>query len=244
MSHDDFDFEAIRGLPAPLPAGERLLWQGTPRFKALALRAYHVRKVIIYFLALVAWRVTVGVVYSQSLHEVLLSCLLLIVSGSLAVGVLCLLAYCSSRTTIYTITSQRVLLRHGIAVPMTMNVPFKAVDGAALKLFADGTGDLALTVARHQRVGYLITWPHLRPGQITRPQPGFRALGDAENAAHILSQALARDAGMEPADVAIEVADLPARPRTQPQTAVGLANTSHSAAAGASRSAAPRPAAA
>lgn len=197
MSHDDFDFEPMRGLPAPLPTGEQLLWQGAPRFKSLALRAYHVRKVIIYFLALVAWRVTVGLLYSQPSRDVWVSCALLVVMGSLAVGVLCLLAYLSSRTTVYTITSRRVLLRHGIAVPMTMNVPFKSIDGAALKVFANGTGDVALVVAKNQRVGYLITWPHLRPGHITRPQPSFRALSDADNAARILGQALARDAGVD-----------------------------------------------
>ena len=214
MSHDDFDFEPMRGLPAALPAGEQLLWQGTPRFKSLALRAYYVRHVIIYFLALVAWRVTVGVVYSQPSHDVWVSCTLLVVMGGLAVGVLCLLAYLSSRTTVYTITSRRVLLRHGIAVPMTINVPFKSIEGAALKVFANGTGDIALAVAKNQRVGYLITWPHLRPGHITQPQPSFRALSDAENAARILGQALARDAGVE----ATEPSSLRAR---APGNAVG-----------------------
>jgi hypothetical protein len=226
MSHDDFDFEPTRGLPAALPAGEQLLWQGTPRFKSLALRAYYVRHVIIYFLALVAWRVTMGLVYSQPSHDVWVSCALLLVMGSLAVGVLCLLAYLSSRTTVYTITSRRVLLRHGIAVPMTMNVPFKSIEGAALKVFANGTGDVALAVAKNQRVGYLITWPHLRPGHLTQPQPSFRALSDAENAARILGQALARDAGVEATE------PLPLRTRAP----------SH--AAGGARSGTPRPAAA
>ena len=32
MSHDDFAFEPRRGLPAVLPDGERLLWQGSPRW--------------------------------------------------------------------------------------------------------------------------------------------------------------------------------------------------------------------
>lgn len=234
MSHDDFAFEPTRGLPAPLPAGEQLLWQGAPHFRALALRAYHVRKVIIYFLALLAWRVTVGLVYEQPTHEVAVSCALLTVMGSLAVGVLCLLAYFSSRSTVYTITSRRVLLRHGIALPMTMNVPFKSIDGAALKLFAGGTGDIALTVNANQRVGYLITWPHLRPGHFTSPQPSLRALPDAENAARILSQALAKDAGME----ATEVASI--RTPGTPGRTVGTGN----AGGGSSRSATPRPAAA
>ena len=31
--HDDFDFEPVRGLPQVLPEGERLLWQGAPRWQ-------------------------------------------------------------------------------------------------------------------------------------------------------------------------------------------------------------------
>jgi hypothetical protein len=229
MSHDDFDFEPLRGLPAPLPAGEQLLWQGSPSFKGLALRAYHVRKVIVYFLGLAAWRVAVGLIYSQPRHDVLVSCLLLVVMACLAAAVLCTLAYCSSRSTVYTITSRRVLLRHGIAVPMTLNVPFKSIDGAGVKVFSNGSGDIALTVAKDQRVGYLITWPHLRPGYITRPQPSFRALGDVETAARILGQALARDAGVEAADLE------PLRSRSPSHTAGGASGTP-----GGSRSATPR----
>lgn len=199
MSHDDFAFEPAPGLPAPLPQGERLLWQGSPEWKALAIRAYHVRKVVLYFAALVLWRVLYGAAKSDALRDVLVSCALLTVLGGIAVAVLSTLAYLSSRATVYSVTTHRVLLRHGIAVPMTMNVPFKMIDGAALKVFSNGNGDIALAVPKDQRVGYLITWPHLRPGYITRPQPSLRALADAEHAAAILSGALARDAGMDAA---------------------------------------------
>ena len=34
--HDDFDFEPVRGLPQLLPKGERMLWQGAPRWQDLA----------------------------------------------------------------------------------------------------------------------------------------------------------------------------------------------------------------
>ncbi len=61
MSHDDFSFEPRRGLPALLPEGERLLWQGSPRWQSLAVRAYQVRKVAVYFGILVAWRIAAGV---------------------------------------------------------------------------------------------------------------------------------------------------------------------------------------
>ena len=61
MSHEHFDFEPVRGLPALLPAGEKLLWQGSPDWRSLAVRAYHVRKIAIYFLLLVLWRIGIGI---------------------------------------------------------------------------------------------------------------------------------------------------------------------------------------
>jgi hypothetical protein len=201
MSHDDFDFEPQKGLPAPLPEGETLLWQGSPNWRSLAVRAYHVRKVAIYFSILVACRIGFGLSNGHSISAIALSCVVLVGLGAVAIGVLSLLAYYTSRETVYSITSRRVLLRHGVAVPMTMNIPFKSIEAADMSSFGDKTGDLALKVRTDQRVGYLITWPHLRPGFITQPQPSFRALSDAQAAAQILAQALAADAGQAAARV-------------------------------------------
>jgi len=215
MSHDDFEFEPIPGLPAMLPAGEDLLWQGSPNWKALAIRAYHVRKVGLYFLALIAWRIGIGINGGHDLESIALSCALLVALGATAMGVLSLLAYWTSRAAVYSITSRRVLLRHGIAVPLTLNVPFTAVESAAVKMYPDGTGDIALTVARDQRVGYLITWPHLRSGQFARPCPSFRAVADAGRAAEVLSVALAAHTGTDPVRVAAPQAPATGfRPRT------------------------------
>jgi hypothetical protein len=197
MSHDDFAFEPQRGLPAKLPAGEHLLWQGTPQWRSLAIRAYHVRKVGVYFLALVLVRIAVGLSQGHALSDMAISCLLLSSAGALAIGVLSLLAYLTARATVYSITSRRVLLRHGVAVPLTMNVPFKFIDNAGVKCFADGTGDIALQLPRRERVGFIISWPHLRPGHYAHPEPSFRALPDAPAAAKILSEALAAEAGYE-----------------------------------------------
>ena len=215
MSHDDFDFEPAPGLPAPLPKGEELLWQGTPDWKSLAIRAYHVRKVAFYFLALMGWRVAYGALAGNAARDVLVSCLLLLVFGALAVALLATLAYFTARSTVYSITSRRVLLRHGIAVPLTMNVPFKMIDSADLRVFAGGRGDLALAVPRSQRIGYLITWPHLRPGYITRPQPSLRSVPDAERAAKILGEALAADANQTVTPISATPTRVPeTRPRS------------------------------
>jgi hypothetical protein len=216
MSHDDFDFEPMRGLPALLPPGEKLLWQGSPDWKSLAIHAYHVRKIAIYFALLVLWRIAAGMSSGHTPSAIVTSCLFLAGLGIIAIWVLALLAYCNARSTVYSITSRRVLLRHGIAVPLTMNVPHTLIDNAALKNFSNGTGDIALTLSRRERVGYLITWPHVRPGRIARPEPSFRALPDAPAAARILGLALAAQAG-----VALEPEPQPA-PAVQPAVPLSI----------------------
>ena len=201
MSHDDFDFEPIRGLPAELPEGERLLWQGSPDWKSLAIRAYQVRKVAAYFGVLVAWRVGVGLYDGHHAIDIGVSCLLLVTSALLAVGVLSLLAYLTARSAVYSITSKRVILRHGVAVPLTMNIPFRLIDGADYKVYGDKTGDIVFRLPVSERVGYLISWPHVRASKVTHTQPSFRALCDGERAAEIVSEALAAEAERQPVDV-------------------------------------------
>jgi hypothetical protein len=195
MSHDDFEFEPVRGLPAELPKGEQLLWQGAPEWKSLAVHAYHVRKVAGYFGVLVAWRLGMGLYNGHTSAAMAVSCVLLLAFGALAVGMLSLLAYLNARSTVYSITSRRVILRHGVAVSLTMTVPFRLIDSADVKTHGDKTGDISLALPAQERVGYLITWPHVRAGRLTKVQPSFRSLTDYRHAADILGAALAADAG-------------------------------------------------
>jgi len=198
MSHDDFDFEPVRGLPALLPAGETLLWQGAPDWKSLAVRAYHIRKVAVYFALLILWRLAVGFRADHDWSAMGVSCVLLVTAGGLAIGVLALLAYLNARSTVYSITNRRVLMRHGVAVPLTMNLPFKFINGASLKSFLNGTGDISLALPKKERIGYLISWPHLRPGRYAYPEPTLRAIADADVAADILGRALKEDPTIDP----------------------------------------------
>jgi hypothetical protein len=188
--HDDFAFEKIPGLPADLPRGEQLLWQGSPDWKSHALNTYHVRAVMLYFAALLLWRVGAGLGAGHDPVTVAISCLWLLGLGAIATLLLGTLGYVSARTTIYSITSARVLLRHGIAVPLTVNIPFTLLESADLRLRRDGTGDISLRLRADQRLGYLVTWPHLRPTRITRPQPSFRSLSDATVASQVLADAV------------------------------------------------------
>lgn len=199
MSHDDFDFEPQRGLPAPLPQGERLLWQGSPHWKSLAIRAYHARKVALYFLFLIAWRIANGMADAHTLTAIASSCIVLLLMGVGAVAILSTLAYLSSRCAVFSITNRRILLRHGVAVPMTLNIPFKIIQSADLRLLPHQRGDLAVRLFDDQRVGYLITWPYLRPGRFAHPQPSLRCLEQAQQVAAILGGALEAYAASESA---------------------------------------------
>jgi Bacterial PH domain len=196
----DFDFEPIPGLPAPLPPGEQLLWQGAPRWQTLALRAFHVRKVAGYFGLLVLIRFSHFIGNGVGVLASLKGCLVLLGLGITGVGLLTLLAFLSARGTVYSITSRRVLIRHGIAVPMTLNVPFAVIEAAGVKADADRSGQIALELTGRDRIGYLVNWPHVRPGRFTRPEPMLRALRDVAGVATILTAALAAATGTSSAD--------------------------------------------
>ena len=51
MSGDFLPEGTPRGLPGPLPAGERILWQGAPTTAGLLVRVFHARLVIAWFSA-------------------------------------------------------------------------------------------------------------------------------------------------------------------------------------------------
>jgi len=190
MNMGEYDFEPVRGLPAELPPGEKLLWQGSPSWWPLARRAMRVLPVAAYFVVLAAWRASAVLAAGQGWPLALRNASLLLLLGALAVGVLCLLAWFAARATVYSITSARVLVRHGIALPMTLNLPFTKVHSASLRTHADGTGEIALELLRGERVGYFLTWPHVRPFHYLQPQPSLRALADAQAAAEVLEGAL------------------------------------------------------
>jgi hypothetical protein len=174
--------EPIRGLPGLLPAGERILWQGSPDWKRLALGAFHVRGVAFYFALLTGWALLSG----ASLGGVLATA----GAGVLALGVLSALAYWSARASIYTLTNRRIVLRIGAALPTCINVPLKIVRSAALKLHADGTADIPLALSGRERVGYAMLWPHARPWRLSEPQPMLRAVPDGQAVAALIARTL------------------------------------------------------
>lgn len=192
MKHD---FHQFKELPAPLPVGERVIWQGKPSFAGLALRAFHIREVAIYFGLLLAWRLGSNWYQGMPAGDAAISALWLLVPAISAVAVLASLAWLFRRAACYTITSKRVLFQFGAALPMTMNIPLGQVADAALKTYRDGSGDIPLRVSDSKRVSYLLLWPHIRPWRLRAPEPMLRAVPDAALVAAKLADALTGQPG-------------------------------------------------
>lgn len=190
MSTFEYDYEPIPGLPGHLPPAERLLWQGSPAWWPLARRALRVLPISAYFALLALWQASGAWSAQHSLAAVRHAVTLPLLLGAAVVLMLTLIAWLSARATVYSITDRRVVIRHGIALPMSLNLPFAQVLSAALSLHRNGTGELALVLPRQQRVSYLLNWPHVRPGHYLQPQPTLRAVADAAHVAQLLSGAL------------------------------------------------------
>lgn len=213
MSHDDYAVEPIRGLPAELPEGENILWQGAPTWRTLAQRAFHVRKVAFYFAVLVAWRVIMTLVDGGTVGEAAFAGGVMLIGMVSACAILTGLAWAYARSTVFTITNRRVVLRFGIALPMAVNLPFKVIEAIKLREFGDKSGDIVLSTLGRNRVSYFPMWPYVRPMRFAKPEPMLRGLPEAKHAAEILGQALA--AYVEAEEGADAIAEVPvSKPHT------------------------------
>ncbi len=187
--------EPIRGLPGALPEGEHILWQDCPAWWPLALRAYRLRAVAIYFAVLWLIGFTAELRDGGTVHEAMIALVPLTILALVALGLILVLAVLAARLAVYTITNRRVVIRCGVALPVTVNLPFALISSAGLKRFADGTGDIALRLMQPHRVSYILLWPHVRPWHWRDPQPSLRALRQADEVAATLARALAQAAG-------------------------------------------------
>ena len=183
-----------RGLPEKLPAGEHVLWQGSPSWKTLYRRAFHARPLAIYFAVLLVWCEGSYILHGGAPLAVLLSTLKLGGLSLIPLALLALYAWGVQRSAIYTVTNRRVVMSIGLVVPMSINLPFSKIASAGLHRNPDGSGDIAIQTIAGETVSYAVLWPHARPWRMGKPEPMFRCIPDAEAAAAILARALASHA--------------------------------------------------
>jgi hypothetical protein len=183
----EHEFEAAHGLPERLPAGERIVWQGSPELRAVAQRVFRWHWVAVYFLVLWVWYVARVPDWSQPMAW--RASIGLALLYGLGVGLWWALAWLTARTTVYTLTNRRVVMRIGIVLTVTYNLPLRCIEAADLHT-ADansGVGDIALRLEPATRIAYLHLWPHARPGHLARPQPMLRCIPEATQVAALLS---------------------------------------------------------
>lgn len=126
----EHEWEAAPGLPSTLPEGEHIVWQGSPDWHQLAIHAFHVRKIAIYFALMVGLQLTH--LWGEGLEgrELFVP---IVVSVSLAVLALALLTTCAwfaGKSSLYTFTNKRVVMRIGIVLTLTFNLPYRRIAGA------------------------------------------------------------------------------------------------------------------
>lgn len=188
MEHEE---EVLPGLPEALPQGERLLWQGAPDWRTLALHAFHIRAVMIYFVALALWKATGALADGESFVSAMTAAAWAVPPGLIAVGLIAGYARLVQKTTVYSITSRRVVMRYGMAIPKIVNIPFRIIGAANLRVLTkENAGDIPMELSGPDKIAYLHIWPHARPWRFTKPQPMLRAIPHADEIARLLALAL------------------------------------------------------
>ncbi len=168
----EYEDEPIPGLPGRLPPGENILWQGTPDWRGVARGVFHTRLVAGWFLFVASLAFLAG-------GTGLTGALVTLAVAPLGLGILAILARAQAKSTIYTLTNKRVVLRFGVALPKCVNVPLSLVGRADAKPAGAGLVDVSLTPTVRFPLAYLQMWPHVRPWKFGSPQPMLRAVPDA-----------------------------------------------------------------
>ena len=198
----EIEVEAIPGLPGELPPGEYVIWQGRPQWKAFARETFSLRWLAGYFALFTALRFVASLGERSGLG-VMLDVLAAAGLALACLGIFTFMAWLNARSAIYTITTRRVVLRIGVALPMTWNLPFKRLAAADLKVRKSGDGDIMLRLTPPNRIAWLHLWPHVAPWQLVKARPTLRAIAEPARVAKMLAEAVQSWAAAEATPVVV-----------------------------------------
>lgn len=182
----EHEWEAAPGLPSNLPADEHIVWQGSPDWQQLAIHAFHVRKIAIYFAVMIGIQFVNLLGEGQAGRDLFVP---IVVSGSLAalsLGLLTVCAWFAGRSALYTMTNKRIVMRIGIVLTLTFNLPYRRIAAASLKPCQNGCADIALQLYAEDRIGWAHLWPHQKAWQVQHPQPTLRCVPNGHAVAELL----------------------------------------------------------
>jgi hypothetical protein len=192
----EYEFEPQFGLPERLPSDEFIVWQGSPGVGVLASSAFHIKKLAVYFAVLIAACAWPALEESAGILAVLQSLKWITPLALIGLGSVCLLAYLTSRTTVYTLTNKRVVMRLGIVFTVSFNFPLKQVEAADVRMLPNGFGDITLSLKGSDRIAWIHLWPSVRPWKINKPEPTLRAIPHVQEVSLKLKEAWSQHTGM------------------------------------------------
>jgi len=192
----EYEFEPQFGLPERLPSDEFIVWQGSPDIGALAASAFHVKKLVIYFILLMVACAWPALESGAGAMAVLQAIKWIAPLSLLGLASVWLVAYMTSRATVYTLTNKRVVMRLGIVLTVTFNLPLKQIASSDVRMLESGFGDITLALQGSDRIAWVHLWPSVRPWRISKPEPTLRAISDVQEVAVKLRDAWTQATGM------------------------------------------------
>ncbi|MEO0497255.1 MAG: photosynthetic complex putative assembly protein PuhB [Pseudomonadota bacterium] len=205
----EHDFEPAPGLPAMLPEGERIVWQGAPNWRVLLRQRLKVWWIVAYFLGIGIWVVWNGAATGRAVEDTIIGLSLLALAGALVIGFLAVFCVLVQRTALYTITNKRIVMRVGVALSATYNLPFAKVENVDLRANAAGQGEVAVRMSDDgMRLAWLMLWPNVRPWRINNVEPQMVGLNKASDVGAILSEQVIAHLAREHAQSTEASADL------------------------------------
>lgn len=175
----------------PLLPGEQVLWQGAPVWRSVARRVFRVPVVAGYFVLLTLVDMAIIRAHEGPGWPAAAASVPTVLSGGACVLVLLALSWGVGRTTSYILTTERVILQFGMALPATLSIPLHRIAASSARLRRDGTGDIALHLKERGGLGFAKLWPHVRPWRFRAPEPMLRDLPHAGALTPLLCRALA-----------------------------------------------------
>jgi hypothetical protein len=183
----EHDHEPVEGLPGRLPAGEHIVWQGRPNSRGVARQVLKSRWIAAYFCIAAAWSVAVGINDGVAPGGILIQLGWIAVLAASVFALIALYARAVARTSMYTITNRRVVMRVGVALSASFNLPFAQVTGADFRERKGGEGDLSMQLKPGHTLTSAVFWPHQRGRVWSKLQPEMICLKDVRDVAAILA---------------------------------------------------------
>ena len=193
-----------------LASDEAVVWQGHPSWRLMAREVFHLRLLVAYLTFLVgldvyqAWAKAIPL--EKALHDSVPLAVIIVALLAAVLGI----AWLTARSTRYTITTRRVILAYGIALPATLAIPHARIKKIELALGARDHGDIALSLEAGDHMPYLKLWPYARPWRLAHPQPMLRCVPQAAIVAGLATRAVATTAQERIAPMVAPAQDLAA----------------------------------